>query len=123
MKIKEKQLYQIPYTATFDRIFNLNQIPSLLLDNMNVYTLNDSCIDRKIPFDIIVNTDNTEEKYILPRCNPEKYSSFLLVAKRIVECSIVQIKPEDYIDVTNYNGTYTFALNNKCIDEFKGENI
>ena len=107
MEIKENQLFTIPYFETFDHIYNIKKNSSLILDDIEVYALKEEHIDRKVAFDIIVNP---EEKYIIPRCKPEKYTSYLLKAKKIVNGTMVEIKSKDYIDVVNNNGDYCFVL-------------
>lgn len=77
----EENLYRIPYMREFDYVCDLNNIHGLLLDNIEVYTLNSTEIEHKVAFDIVVNS---EEKYILPRCNPKKHNYFLLKAERLV---------------------------------------
>ena len=99
MKIKDNQLIKMPYFKTFDHAYNIEE-SSLLLDNMKVYALNNNMIDREISFDIIVNP---EEKYILPRCNPKKYGSFLLAAEKFVMGTMVEIKANEMPAKTKYN--------------------
>ena len=106
MKIKERQLYKVKYCKTFNTVCDIKDIP-LVLDTMEVYALNEEYIDRKVAFDIVVNS---EEKYILPRCNLEKYDSFLLTGERVVMCKTIEIKASEYIKHINNDGNITITV-------------
>lgn len=92
MKTEENQLTIIPYFKEFDNICRINKTSSLLLDNMRVYALNNNVIDREVNFKIIIKSD---EKYVLPICNLEKFGSFLLAAEKLVNARSFEAKAED----------------------------
>lgn len=72
---------KIPFIATFNKIFDLNDVKFLLLDNIEIYILNKDSIGKKVAFDIVIKQD---EKYIVPRCDFKKYRSFLLKGYKAV---------------------------------------
>lgn len=81
---------------------------NLLLDSIEVYSLYESgAIDRKLAFDIIVNP---ECKYIVPRCKSLRYSSFLLVAQRYIDCKKITIEAKDYFHMIQIGDDYVFYM-------------
>lgn len=76
----KEQLIKCPYFHVFDCICDITNISSLLLDNMEVWGIYRDIPSRKLPFDIIISSD---EKYITPRCKPGTYDKFLLAAERV----------------------------------------
>lgn len=106
MKIKESKLYKVHYCKTFNTVCDIKDIP-LVLDTIEVYALNEEYIDKKVAFDIVVNS---EEKYIIPRCNLEKYNSFLLTGYRVAIYKTIEMKASEYIKHTKDNGNITITV-------------
>lgn len=107
MKITETQLYTIPYQAIFETIYQLTDKDSFILDSIEVYTLTENYINKKVDFDILINS---EDKYIQPRYNPNNCDGFILTTKKLVSAKKIEIKKEDCITVTNNNGNYIFTI-------------
>ena len=102
MKTEENQLTIIPYFKEFENVCSINKTSSLLLDNMRVYALNNNVIDREVAFKIIKKSD---EKYILPICNLERYDSFLLAAEKLVNVRTFKTKADE---------SFTFYMEETC---------
>lgn len=102
---EERTLEVIKYTEIFSTQCELHK--RLLVDSMELYALYGETSVREIPFDIVANL---ETKYIVPRCNPGEYDSFLLVAERLVDCQKIEIKADDYWHVTKNDDNYTFYM-------------
>lgn len=94
MTIKENELMEIPYTASFMEMFTITDDLNLLLNGIEVYGCTNittgRVVDRPINFDIRVIKG---KKVIYPL---ECADSFLLHAKRLVKATAIEIKASDY---------------------------
>lgn len=104
MVIKENELMTVPYTASFEEKFIIEDDMNFLLNNISIYgCVNDNSFN-KVNFDIRVIND---KKVIYPL---DDYKSYFLYGKRLVKATRVEIKASDYIDKVEHNGDFIFII-------------
>ena len=108
MKIGDLQLNRIYFQETFYTLCELKEDRPIILNSLHVYTVKDDWIDSEVDFKIFTHTDGT--RYISPLYNPAHCDCFLLYGERLAMCKTIEIKAKDYIDVTNFNGDFSFVL-------------
>lgn len=94
---------------TFDEKYIIEDDMNLLINNMKVYgckkfNLGGQGIDKQINFKIKVINN---KKIIYPL---EYADSYLLFTNRLIKAIKIETKAEDYINLTNNNGDYSFIL-------------
>ncbi len=110
MVVKENELMIIPWTASFEEKFIIENNMNFLLNNISIYgcVKSDSLgkvIDKKVNFDIRIIND---KKVIYPLSD---YESYFLNGERLIRTSVVEIKASDYVKNVEQNGNFTFVLN------------
>lgn len=107
MKISDKQLCRVHFVKKFNTLYQLEENTQLILNTLCVYAMkyNDY---QKVDFEIYTEEDN--KKYIVPRYNAARCDYFMLGGERLAMCKIVEIKSDDYINIKNNKGDFTFTL-------------
>ena len=99
----------VQYTKVFNTItYELENNIKLLLNSIHIYALRDNEIVREIDFTISIHSNGN--KCIRPICDLATCDSFLLAAKRVVECKKIEIKADEYWHVMKKDGSYTFYM-------------
>lgn len=112
MTKEENVLREIPYSASFEDAFTINDNLNLLLNDIVVYGCVDTLtmgnmLNKPVNFDIRVING---KKVIYPL---EYADSFFLQAKRLVRATVLEIKAEDCYMSTGSNGDFAFVLKGK----------
>lgn len=112
MTKKENELTVIPYIASFEDKFIIENDLNLLLDNMVIYsyikTHNGKLSYKPINFEIKMIDG---KKVIYPLVGYA--NSYLLQAKRLVNATVIEIKANDYYISNCTDGDFTFVLKEK----------
>lgn len=101
-----EELEIILYQQVFDSTYELKENVQLLLNSIKIHELNGAVLGSEVPFHIVIRENN---KYIKPMCDP-KDKKFFLTAKRLVKYKKTEIKSDEYWNVINKDGSYTFYM-------------
>ena len=107
MKISDSKLNRICFFEKFRGVYELKEDIPIVLNNSYVYAIKDDCYYSQVDFDI---SNINGKRYICPQYHHSNCDYFLLAGERLAMCKTVEIKAEDYIDVTKFNGDFTFVL-------------
>lgn len=108
MKISDAKLTRVPFIKTFGTLYELNKDTYIILNSIHIYTIKDDWIHSEVDFKIFTAPDN--KRYISPLYSPFHCDKFVLCGERLVMCKTIEIKAQDYIDVINLNGDFTFTF-------------
>ena len=108
MKISECKLHRISFQTKFNTLYELKEDVPIILNSLHIYSINDDWVSSEVDFDIFTHKDG--KRYISPRYNSVNCDGFLLIGERLAMCKTVEIKAEDYIDVTRFNGNFIFVF-------------
>lgn len=116
MKISEPQLTRIYFKEKFHTLYELKEDIPVILNSLIVYTVKDDWIDSKVDFKIFTNPKDGK-RYISPLYNPAHCDCFVLTGERLAMCKTFEIKAEEYVDVTKFNGDFCFTFEADKDDE------
>lgn len=106
MNKQENVLTEVYYQERFEDVLILDNDKNIVLNTMEVYTLKENSVDKRVNFDIHVSGN----KMII---QPLEHSdAYVLHCQRIMNATIIKINANDYFEKKEHDGNFTFYMEN-----------
>lgn len=107
MNTSDFEFVRIPYIVKFNTLYELKEDIPLVLNELQIYTMNEDFVGQEVDFTIFTCPDG--KRYISPQYNPAHCDGFLLRCERLY-------KPDksysSLLDWGNINVSPTFTAEN-----------
>lgn len=113
MKISESSLQKVYFTTKFRDIYKLEAECPIILNSLSVYAVKDKQCEQKVEFDVRLYSNG--DKFIRPDYAAKDCDYFLLTGERLALCKMVEIKAEDYVNMTSFDDCFTFIIEEKDV--------